>query len=35
MFPDLRLAQPEDPTARVSALPFYLKMEEDPSSETL
>jgi hypothetical protein len=30
----LRLAQPEDPTARVSVLlPFYLKTEEDPASE--
>jgi hypothetical protein len=24
-----------DPTARVSVLPFYLKTEEDPASETL
>jgi hypothetical protein len=27
--------QPGGPTARVSALPFYLKTEEDPASETL
>jgi hypothetical protein len=32
--PGLRLAQPEGPTARVFVLPFYLKMEEDPASET-
>jgi hypothetical protein len=30
----LRLAQPGGPTARVSVLPFYLKTEEDPASET-
>jgi hypothetical protein len=30
----LRLAQPGGPTARVSALPFYLKKELDPASET-
>jgi hypothetical protein len=33
--PGLRLAQPGGPTARVSVLPFYLKTEEDPASETL
>jgi hypothetical protein len=32
--PGLRLAQPGGPTARVSVLPFYLKTEEDPASET-
>jgi hypothetical protein len=30
----LRLAQPGGTTARVSVLPFYLKTEEDPASET-
>jgi hypothetical protein len=35
LLPGLRLAQPGGPTARVSILPFYLKMEEDPASETL
>jgi hypothetical protein len=30
-----RNPQPGGPTARVSALPFYLKTEEDPASETL
>jgi hypothetical protein len=33
--PGLRLAQPGGPTAKVSVLPFYLKTEEDPVSETL
>jgi hypothetical protein len=33
--PGLRLAQSGGPTARVSVLPFYLKTEEDPASETL
>jgi hypothetical protein len=28
-------AQPGGPTARVSVLPFYLKTEEDPASETI
>jgi hypothetical protein len=28
------LAQPGGPTAGVSVLPFYLKTEEDPASET-
>jgi hypothetical protein len=28
----LRLAQPGGPTTRVSILPFYLKMEDDPAS---
>jgi hypothetical protein len=32
--PGLRLAQPGDPTARFPVLPFYLKTEEDPASET-
>jgi hypothetical protein len=31
----LRLAQPGGPTARDSVLPFYLKTEEDPTSETM
>jgi hypothetical protein len=31
----LRLAQQGGPTSRVSVLPFYLKTEEDPASETL
>jgi hypothetical protein len=30
----LRLAQPWGPAARISVLTFYLKMEEDPASET-
>jgi hypothetical protein len=30
----LRLAQPRGPTARVSALLFYLKTDEVPASET-
>jgi hypothetical protein len=30
----LRLAQPGGPTSRVSVLPFCLKTEEDPASET-
>jgi hypothetical protein len=32
--PGLRLPQPGGPTARFSVLPFYLKTEEDPPSET-
>jgi hypothetical protein len=32
--PGLRLAQPGGTTAMVSVLPFYLKTEEDPASET-